>query len=627
MLQGSVPQRARSLLHRRRWRRIATRMRRCWHNPTVDDHSCPRTCKPVHHALARHIRRLARAPALLLALLLVSGAVAAANDQLKISVRGLDQEARRNVLAHLGSIDARLADQQPRLHRVVERALRAALRPLGYYEATFTLERGDGVLRIVVQRGQRVLFAAPRIVVDEPAASLAAIRKLVQATPIRAGKPLSHAVFDDFREELLRACRRYGFFDSAYRRSELRIDPAAHSAVADLEIACGRRYRFGEIRVSGSRVNDDLLLALAPFATGEPFDNTLVTRFERALRDTGYFREIALRVDPGEDARVAVTVLAEDVNTTRYEIGAGFSTDSSLRLRFNRDTPRVNARGHALRIESELSDPRQSVEASYRIPHHHPLDDYFELIGGLRGTHVQDTKTVVVTSGLRHVLKVFDDWSLNYGSTLELERFTVGAARQKDAAYLLPGISISRTRVDSGIDPLRGTSWFASLDFSDPALGSPTDFLRLRARGKWLFGLADDNTTILGRVEVGTLFTHDFTAIPASLRFAAGGDNSVRGFDFESLGPRDASGQLTGGSRLAVGSVEISRRVLPRWRLAAFTDAGSAFRGGDEEFHQSVGAGIRWLSPVGQVRVDLAFPVNDSRHSGFRLHVSMGPPL
>lgn len=560
-----------------------------------------------------------------LLLLLSSGAAVA--DPVKITVRGLDAVARDNLLLHLGTIDERLAVQAARLERTVEHALRDALEPLGYYGATFQLEHANRTVRISVQPGERVLFGEPRIVLDEPAASLRAIRDFIRAAPIRAGEPALHPVFDDFREELLRTCRRYGFFDAVYRHSQLRVDPAALRADAELELDCGTRYRFGETRISGSRVNDELLRALAPFAPDDTFDNALVTRFERALHDTGYFREIRLRVEPGSDQRVAVAVLVEDLDKTRYEFGIGFSTDSSLRLRFNRDTPLLNARGHALRIESELAEPRQTVELRYRIPHHHPLDDYFEIVGGLRGTRVHDTVSLTMSAGARHVLTLDDDWTWTYGATVESERYTVGSAHERDVTYLLPGTSISRTRIDPGIDPLHGSSWFAAVDFSDRWLGSETDFVRLRARAKFLTALPDDNTTLLGRIELGSLFTGRFTATPASLRFAAGGDNSVRGFDFESLGPRDASGQLTGGRHLVVGSIEVSRRILPRWRIAAFTDAGNAFHDRDDEFHQSVGAGVRWLSPVGQIRVDLAVPVHDSRKSGFRIHISMGPPL
>lgn len=548
-------------------------------------------------------------------------------EALKLTVRGLDKEARQNLRAHLGEVDAELAAQEARLQRVLARAVRDALQPLGYYEARFGVARDGERLRIDVEPGPRVVFAAPEIAVDEPAASLPAIRELLGSDALAAGKPLAHADYERFRDELLRGCRRLGFFDAAYRRSQLRIDLAARTATPRLDLACGARYAFGTTEISGSRVDHDLLEPLAPFKSGEPFDNELVRRFEQRLRDTGYFREVMVRVTPGPDARADVLALAEDIVTSRYELGAGFSTDSALRLRFNRDTPLLNDDGHSLRIESEFSEPRQAVEAVYRIPHHDPLDDILELTAGLQGKNVQDTDSLTATTGARHAIKLFGDWSYGYGASVELERYTVASQTEKQVVYLLPATSISRTRIDPGVDPLSGTAWFSAVDFSDRALGSPSDFLRWRGSGKWLAGLPDDNTTVLARLELGAILTDGFSNLPPSLRFYAGGDNSIRGYDFESVGPRDGFGKLTGGRYLAVGSVEVSRRVLPRWRVAAFTDGGGAFEGEDDRLYQSVGLGVRWLSPVGQIRVDLAIPVRDGDNEGFKLHISMGPPL
>jgi translocation and assembly module TamA len=177
------------------------------------------------------------------------------------------------------------------------------------------------------------------------------------------------------------------------------------------------------------------------------------------------------------------------------------------------------------------------------------------------------------------------------------------------------------------VDPRSGSAWFSALDFSDRVLGSPADFLRWRGGGKWLAGLPDDNTTVLARLELGAILTDGFSNLPPSLRFYAGGDSSIRGYDFESIGPRDDNGKLTGGRYLAVGSIELSRRVLPHWRVAAFVDGGSAFVEETDPFYQSAGLGLRWLSPVGQIRLDLAVPVRDGENSGFKLHISMGPPL
>ncbi|MBP6382595.1 MAG: outer membrane protein assembly factor [Pseudomonadales bacterium] len=569
-------------------------------------------------------RRLGALALLCAALLCPAPALAQA---LKLTVRGLDKEARQNLRAHLGEVDSELAANEARLQRVLKRAVRDALQPLGYYEAGFEAVRDGPRLLIDVEPGPRVVFAAPEIAVDEPAASLPAIRELLRSGALAAGKPLSHADYDGFRDELLRGCRRLGFFDANYRRSELRIDLAARTATARLDLACGARYAFGTVEISGSRVDHALLGPLAPFRAGEPFDNELVRRFEQRLRDTGYFREVMVRVTPGPGARADVLALAEDVTTSRYELGAGFSTDSALRLRFNRDTPLLNEHGHSLRIESEFSEPRQAVEALYRIPHHDPLDDILELTAGMQGKNVQDTESLTATVGVRHAIKVFEDWSFGYGASVELERYTIASQAEKEVAYLLPATSISRTRIDPGVDPLSGSAWFSAIDFSDRVLGSPSDFLRWRGSGKWLAGLPDDNTTVLARLELGAILTDGFSNLPASLRFYAGGDNSIRGYDFEAAGPRDDEGKLTGGRYLAVGSIELSRRVLPRWRVAAFVDGGGAFTEDTDPFFQSAGLGLRWLSPVGQVRLDFAVPLRDSENSGFKLHISMGPPL
>jgi len=154
-------------------------------------------------------------------------------ESMKLTVRGLDNEARQNLRAHIGEVDAALGAQEARLQRVLKRAVRDALQPLGYYEAQFSVVRDGARLLIDVEPGPRVVFAAPEIAVDEPAASLPAIRELLGSGALAAGKPLSHADYDRFRDELLRGCLGLGFFDAKYRLSELRIDLAARKMLAN----------------------------------------------------------------------------------------------------------------------------------------------------------------------------------------------------------------------------------------------------------------------------------------------------------------------------------------------------------------------------------------------------------
>ena len=246
---------------------------------------------------------------------------------------------------------------------------------------------------------------------------------------------------------------------------------------------------------------------------------------------------------------------------------------------------------------------------------------------GLRNERIEDTDSATGTFGLRHALKVHDDWSLNYGLSAEFERYTIGDETNKNAAYLMPGMSVTHTQLEKGFDPLHGHSYATAVDFSGRTLGSSANFLRWRGSGKWLFGFADRNTTLLARIELGAIWTDAFNDLPASLRFYTGGDSSIRGYDFESLGPRDANDKLIGGRYLGVGSLELSRRIKPQWRVAAFVDGGGAFTERHDDLYQSAGIGVRWLSPIGQIRIDLAFPVADAGNSNPRLHISMGPPL
>ena len=132
---------------------------------------------------------------------------------------------------------------------------------------------------------------------------------------------------------------------------------------------------------------------------------------------------------------------------------------------------------------------------------------------------------------------------------------------------------------------------------------------------------------LLARTEVGALAVDGFDALPPSQRFFTGGDATVRGHKYASLGPVDESGEVVGGRFLAVGSVEYDHPVKDKWSGAVFADAGNAFDTGRryEGLKVGVGFGVRWQSPIGAVRLDVARPLDDTER--FRLHLRLGPDL
>ena len=134
------------------------------------------------------------------------------------------------------------------------------------------------------------------------------------------------------------------------------------------------------------------------------------------------------------------------------------------------------------------------------------------------------------------------------------------------------------------------------------------------------------SSRFLVRGKAGRIWENSFLNLPPSVRFFAGGDNSVRGFDFETIGPLNEIGEVIGGSRLITSSIEIEKQLKPLWSIALFADAGDAFSSASPNFSSSVGIGARWRSPLGPIRVDIAKPQTGIERD-VRLHISLGPDL
>ncbi|MGA1370859.1 MAG: autotransporter assembly complex protein TamA, partial [Pseudomonadales bacterium] len=388
---------------------------------------------------------------LTLLLLVVAGTAQPQARNSTFVIKGLDRAATDNLRLYLGDLDPSAPQPPGRLDRLIDEAVIAALQPFGWYEPTFRVVSEKGRTILEVTPGPRVTWIEPDLRIDPEARALAEIDALVKGSPIKTGAPLSHTDYDGLRDDLLQACRRAGFLNPRYRRSELRVDPVHREAQAVLDLAAGPRSRFGEIRLSGSQLDTTRLRRLAPFRTGDWFDAVALMRFEQRLRDTGYFRDLVLRAEEQSDDRVDIEVLAADVTESRYDVGAGFSTDSDLRLRFGRHSPLLNPRGDTLSIDAELSGAQQSVTSTWHIPHSDPLDDVFEVTAGLKGQDLADTESLTATTGVSHAMKIFGEWSFRYGLSAELERYRVGSETQKDVAYLMPATSLSRTIVEPGL--------------------------------------------------------------------------------------------------------------------------------------------------------------------------------
>jgi translocation and assembly module TamA len=388
----------------------------------------------------------------------------------------------------------------------------------------------------------------------------------------------------------------------------------------------GKRYRFGDVTFDQDVLGDRLIRSYLPFHPGDSYDTRELTELYIALADSGYFRNIEVR--PGQAKRdtgeIPIEIVLTGAARRLISYGIGYSTDTGPRIRFGRNNRRFNDRGHQFGVNAQLSPVVSEVTANYRFPYGDPRTEWINFDAGIKSEDTDSAESDSLELGARRVLERPGDWTRTQMLNFVIEDFEV-ADQIGRARLLMPGINWTRIRADSSTRPSHGSKLDLQTRAASDALGSNTTFVQVLTRAKWIWS-PSAKARILVRSDIGATQAQTFAELPPSIRFFAGGDNSVRGYDFESLGPEDADGEVLGGSSLAVGSFEYEHMVRERWSVAVFVDSGNAFAGPHFDAKTGVGLGARWQSPLGPIRVDLAHPLDDDETS-WRLHISLGPDL
>lgn len=344
---------------------------------------------------------------------------------------------------------------------------------------------------------------------------------------------------------------------------------------------------------------------------------------------------------------VVVTVNTENPNSA--EVGVGYGTDTEFRLRGQYRKALINSRGHSVEANLEVSKIRQAIDARYNLPYKHPLEDTISVFAGYEREQRRDKgkelglEIDTATVGIERAIKPKGSaWQLTISARYRLDELN-RTNNDTDKALLPPpfnlknsrfeqqsllfGYGVSKTTTVGRIDPVQAFRQFYQLEVGSKALLTDTDMAILRAGWRVIHSFGENNDhQIVGRADAATIVTENFDDVPYNLRFFAGGDQSIRGYDYKSLST-EQNGYLVGGQNLAVGSLEYNYQFKPKWRGAVFVDAGNAF---DKQFNDPVkvgaGFGVRWSSPVGPVRVDVGAGVSET-HVPIRLHFFIGPQL
>ena len=538
-------------------------------------------------------------------------------------------EQNLDLSRHAG--DAEVSDDE--LRRLLATAPRQAsslLATEGYFSAQATTQlRQDGSMRIAevdVTPGSPTridsvaLRFAGAITSDAPYGP-ARIDALRRNWLLAEGMIFRQADWDAAKGALLKDLIERDFPAAAITRSEALIDPARYSAKLEVEVDSGPAFSFGELDIHGlQHYSRELIDRLNPIQPGERFSQDSLNELQSRLQATGYFRSVFATIvpDPAQPQQTPIRVDLSENERRRLALGLGFSTDAGARAQVKWLDRQFL--GHDWRLESELRADRETRLAN--------ADLYFPARGNgwvpSIGARVERTDSVGEINNKQRLAARFSSSpgidEQSWGLSLLVDRQLVAGLAPNQRQALVVTHTRSWRRTDSLLAPQEGHVESLEIDAGVNGVGSESNLVRLTGRSTLLRPLGEKWQAVL-RVQAGQVLVASRGSVPEDLLFRAGGDQSVRGYAYNSLGVAQGNA-VVGGRVMALASAELVYRITPQWGVAVFEDAGNAADSwrGFRLLHGS-GIGARWRSPVGPVNLDLAWGHEVRK---VRLHFSVG---
>jgi translocation and assembly module TamA len=439
---------------------------------------------------------------------------------------------------------------------------------------------------------------------------------------------------------LLNALRADGYaFVRATR--EVVVDHDAKAADVTTTIDPGRRVDFGDVRFEGlDRIHEDFVRNRLRFAPGDRYSSTVLEDSRADLAGLGVFSVVRTRLgaeQPDADGRVPVVINVTERPRRTISFGAAYATDEGLSLRASWMHRNLFGRAESLQITAELS----------RLLHNSPQDTTGHLDFIFRKPDIfgeRDLALRIPVSLIRERLDAYNRDAVTVGTIFERKfspRLSGTFGVQVEVAHLqgadtpehvtsldFPG-TLTWNTADSMLDPTHGIRATFALTPTHSFGSDTASYLMARATGSTYFDLGRPGRSVLAtRLSLGSIMGASRGDVPINRRFFAGGGGSVRGYAFQSIGPRDVNDQASGGLSILEASVEMRQRFGESWGAAAFVDMGAVSPdsfGFVDQVRVGVGVGARYYTAIGPIRLDVAVPLQRDAHSGkWQLYIGIG---
>lgn len=446
-----------------------------------------------------------------------------------------------------------------------------------------------------------------------------AFQRLLQNFPLKQGDAVRSKIYHTAKSELVDLAAQRGYFAAKIEQSNILIDVTKNQATVIIHFDTGPRYFFGEVEFLPSPYSRRFLQRFVPFKAHTPYQNNKVITLQENLNNSNFFQQVSVTPRPERAMDLLVPIEVELIprKAIQYSLGAGFGTDTGIRGMAGIQNRRVNSRGHHFEAIVQASQKMNHYEASYSIPGYNPVTDLYKLSAAAEQQHLETSgKSRSEKIEASHI-KTFWGWQQTLSLSLRDEHSMPTDDRPTiNSTMLLPNLNWSKTKSDDPLNPSYGYQVSFNVRGASKALVSNTDFVQGLIQAKTLIPVSSVTRLIL-KGQLGYTLISDVDQLPISLQFYTGGAQTVRGYQFQEIGP---------GRTLLMGSVELQQKIKGNLYAALFMDAGNVSNGLTNNLNKSIGIGLLWRSPIGAIEVTIAQAL-DKPGQPKLLQFSMGPEL
>lgn len=571
----------------------------------------------------------------------------AEESPVKVTIQGAEASLETNLQAYLPSLRS-LKCESPaeRIERYIDSAqpkLTKGAEAMGYFAAKFEMKAvrpsNCWTFNILVEPGAVVKVAKSNIRITGDGAKLEDFTQITSSPPYVNDEVLVTQKYEDFKSNLTRTASRLGYFDAEFVEREIQVNIDTHQAVVNLHFETGKRHQFGQVGIEQDVLAAKYLKRYMRVEAGKNYNSDELLRQQRLLENSGYYSDVQISSSYQniENNRIPVEIKALRNKRYAYTGKLAFASDDGFTIEGGMNARWVNSKGH--KLDTALLYTQSGYLKTgfkYIVPLWEPEHEYAGIdVSWIKSKDSIDFVGIPLATYLDQRKLEFNynrrtdtDWQQTAFISFFEEKFRLvieGDSIPDNTQLTLVGTRVSKTKATDPLYPEKGWRVAGEMKGAHKRVLSDETLVQARVDAKYLHTFENKGKAI-ARGSLGATWVDEESLMPKSLGFTTGGQDSVRGFDSNALGELDEYGKISGGENLIVTSLEYEYPITEKVSAAVFADAGSAFNDwGDYQVNVGAGVGVRYKSPLGPVRLDLAVPQDDANDLHF--YFSLGPDL